>query len=513
MKKNKYKDYNEKNYKKILIVLFVMIFILMLIAGILEKIQKDNEAKTEIGYEQISTIKEIIEYHKSKYISENESTDTKFKLDVYVEFGKLLYDENNKSNETYYNELLKDCAKILRYKSFKLIDNKNDIIIKVICNGEKITSIIINDIEDYFIYTDSQLSLKQYKEIESIDISVESEILQNCINSDWNKDIYFGERDSIFDNYYIFFDEGIKVRFIDGKIYNIVFTKQYGKNVVNNCFPGIDFDYIKTTLGEPSFKNEEETLIGYKGKQFYTFFTENEISIYRNTEVDSDDFFDLSDKFLSDEMDLLEFMNELTYVWPDYGTYEYASDYVYISYPLKGIEIAINYGDINGILVYNNNKSSLSKIARYLENTNFVGRLQTDLVFKSEEERIIKDSDWINKCKEFENSLSEEEMKSIGESLKYAIYPEFDNNGYIYKIKFISKFGKQPNRELNDGLKSYLWLTDDYFLFSKEGIGIYFYNLNTGRVQKILEGKDEYKLKEYRNGILKYDDKEIQLQF
>ena len=79
-----------------------------------------------------------------------------------------------------------------------------------------------------------------------------------------------------------------------------------------------------------------------------------------------------------EKIDLLDFMNELTYIWPDYSKYEYNSTSVWITYPLKGIEITINSGDINGILVYNNNKSSLSKIGRYLEDTNFVGRLQLD---------------------------------------------------------------------------------------------------------------------------------------
>lgn len=515
MKKNRYKDQNEKNYKKILIVLFVMIFILMLASGILEILQKKViEENKEIIYDEISTIKEVIEYYKSRYLSEEESSENGFYLDVNVIFAKLLY-ENDESNETYYNELLKDCARVLNYRSFKLIDNKNDIIIKVICNGEKITSIIINDIEDYFIYTDSQISMKQYKEIEMTLLKIESDILQSCINNNWKSDTYFGERDSIFDEYYIYFDEGIKVRIIDEKVYNIVFTKQYNKSVVNNCFPGIDLKYVEAAIGEATFKDEDANVIGYKGEQIYVFFTETEISVYRNSTVDADDFFDLADKFISDELDLLDFMNELTYLWPDYSTYEYSKDSVYISYPLKGIEIAINYGDINGILVYNNNKSSLSKISRYLEDTRFVGRLQTDLMFKTEQQRIEKDLSWLELAKEYENNLEENQKNIIGESLKYCIYPEKDSNGNIYKIKFISEFGNEPNREINDGVTSYLWVTNDYFIYSRKGSGIYFYNLSTGRVQRIITGSNttEFNLKSYKDGILEYDNEMIQLQF
>ena len=515
MKKNRYKDQNKENYKKIIIVLFVVIFILMLVSGILEIVQKKNEeANKEIVYEEISSIREVIEYHKSKYISEEVSSEKQLYKEAKVVFCKPLY-EGEKSNEIYFNELIKDCAKVLRYRGFKLIDDKNGITIKVICNGSKITSIIINDIEDYFIYTDSQISISKYKEIPTVPMKIDAEVLQNCINNNWGKDTYFGERDSIFDDYYIFFDEGIEVRIIDEKVYNIVFNQKYNKAVVSNCYPGVDFKYIKATLGEPTFEDEEKKVIGYKSDEIYVFFTEKEVSVYRNSTIDSDAFFKLADKYLREELDLLEFMNELTYLWPDYSTYEYQKDSLYISYPLKGIEIAINYGDINGILVYNNNKSTLSKISRYFEDTRFVGRLQTDLMFKTELQRIDRDSSWVNLAKEYENNLEKEKKNIIGESLKYSVYPELDSNGNIYKMKFISKFGNEPNRELNDGISTFLWATNDYFIFAKKGSGIYFYNLNTGKVQRIITGSsmDEFNLKSYKNGVLEYDDEKRQLQF
>ena len=515
MKKNKYKDQNKKNYKKIIIVLFVMIFILILANKVLDIIQERiQEGNKEVVYEEISSIEEVIEYYKSTYITEKLSLEKNINLDVEVIFCKPLY-EKDVSNEKYFTDLLNDCAKVLNYQSFRLMDEKNGIIIKVICKSQKITSIIINDIEDYFIYMDSQISMKNFKEIEEVQLSIESEVLQNCINENWKKDIYFGERDSIFDNYYIYFDEGIKVRIIDENVYNIVFTKQYGKSVVNNCFPGVDFEYVEATIGTPTFKDEDEKLIGYKGNQIYVFFTESEISVYRNSKIDSDDFFDLADRFISNELDLLEFMNELTYIWPDYTTYKYDAKSIYINYPLKGIEIAVNSGDINGILVYNNNKSSLSKISRYLEDTRFVGRLQIDLMFKTEKQRIERYSSFVKLAKEYENSLSKEEKELIGRSLKYCIYPEKDNNGNIYKIRFISEFGNEPDRELNDGIFNYIWDSNDYFIYSKRGNGIYFYNLATGLIQRIITGgsTEEFNIKSYENGILEYDDKKCKLQF
>ena len=515
MKNNRYKDQNKKNYKKIIIVLFVMIFIFLCVNGILDvllkKIQEDNK---KVTYEEISTIKEVIEYYKSVYISEYTSTEKSIKLDVDVIFSKPLY-ENDVSNEKYFSDLIEDCAKVINYNNFRLIDIKNKITIKVICKNRKIDSIIINDIEDYFIYMDSQVGIKNYKPIETKALTIESDIIQKCINENWGKDIFFGEKESIFDSYNIYFDEGLKVRIIDEKVYNVVFTKKYGKSIINNCFPGSDLKYVEAQIGTPTFKDEAAKIIGYKGEEIYVFFTESEVSVYRNSTIDSDDFFKLADKFISAEMDLLEFMNELTYLWPDYSTYEYDEKTVYINYPLKGIEIAINNDDINGILVYNNNKSTLSKISRYLADTRFVSRLQNDLVFKTEMQRIERSSSWIVLAKEYENSLSKEEKEFLGRSLKYCIYPEKDKNGNINKIRFISEFGNEPERELNDGVFTYLWESNDYFIYSKKGCGIYFYNLNTGRIQKIVTGKisDEFNIKGYKNGILEYDDKKCKLQF
>ena len=509
MKKIKYKDQNKKNYKKIIIVLFVMIFILLLVNNYLSKLENDDNQVVE--YDQLSSIKDVIEFHKSKYISENLSEDDDFYLDVYVKFTTPLYD-GDKSNEDYYNTLIEDGAKVLGYSSYKLIDKQNGITIKVICSNYEVYKIIINDREDYFIYMDSQISLKKYEEIPITNFSIQSDVLQRCVNNDWKSDVDFGTRDSIFNGYNIYFDEGVEVRIINGLIYNIVFTEKYLGNVIEDLTPVTGNDYIQSTLGKPTFEDSENSIIGYKGEKMYVFFTGNEISIYINSQMDSDEFFDLTDIYISGDMDLLEFMNELTYMWPDYNEYIYDKSTVYISYPLKGIEISINYGDINGILVYNNNKSTLSKITRYLENTIFVSRLQTDLVFEAERKRILNEKDFSIKCEEYENTLDKETKKIIGESLNYKIYPKKDSRGYISKIYFISRFDKGPNRELSDGVDSYLWINNDYFLFSKKDTGIFFYNLKTGLIQRVLTGKGEFVLKSYTDGILKYDSKEMEMQ-
>lgn len=504
-----FQNRNKNNYIGIIIVLIIAIFLLFIFLLMLSNLSKKESEKRELSYDNLTTVKDVIEYYKSTYISEETSKEKGFRIDINLKLAKLPYDEDDVSNEEYYNNLINDIAKVISYKNFKMIDKENDITIKVTCKNRNVASIVINDREDYFIYMDSQISMKSYSEIKAIDFEVTSEILQRVIDSGWENSNYFGERNSIYNDYYIYVNQGIKVRTIQNKIYNIVFDKNYSGNIINNLFPGIGFDEVKGELGKPSFENEE--VIGYKGKNIYVFFSNGEISVYRVSNEETDDFFDLADKFIKNDIDLLEFMNELTYMWPDYSKYEYKSDTVYLSYPLKGIEIKINYDDTDGILVYNNIRSSLSKVGRYLENTNFVARLQADCVFEAEFKRVKEINQEFENAKQYLENMDEQTKEKIGESINYSCYPELDENGSIYCMKFISQLNSYPNREINDNIDDYLWISNNHFIYSKKGKGIYSYNLEDGRVTRLVEGRKDYELKKYENGILYYDNNELEI--
>ena len=206
-------------------------------------------------------------------------------------------------------------------------------------------------------------------------------------------------------------------------------------------------------------------------------------------------------------------MNDLTYMWPDYSEYNYSANSFFVAYPLKGIEISLKSSDISGILVYNSIKSTMSKIQPYLEDTNFVARLQIDSVYEAEKRRYSNELKQEELIKEFEESLSEEEKSIIGKSFGYKCYPVKDEYNSIYGIKFIGTSVDRPNREINDAITSYLWLTSDIFLYSKQGVGIFSYNLTDGKVQRVIDGNEAYVLKGYNDGILKYDNKEVPVQY
>lgn len=500
---------NKKNSKVLLILIIFCFFVFVFLISFLIKNNKNNN-DVDLKYDSLTTVREVIEYYKSKYISEENSKESRFNLDIYLELAKMPYTEDDKSNEKYYNSLLEDVAKVINYNNYRMIDKKNEIYIDVICRNKSIDKIVINGIEDYFIYMDSQISMKKYKEIPVTSIEITSDLLKECINNNWSYHTNFGTKESTFEQYDIYFDEGICVKSISSEVYNIIFTERYGKNVINNIYPGMNIEDIKDVLGNPTFFDEELEVIGYKSDNIYVFFNNNSISIYRFLENDNQiaEFLELFDKYLSDSNDeLLEFMNNLTYMWPDYNEYTYSSNYFFISYPLKGIEIKVNYDDTNGILVYNNIKGNINEVERYLENTDFVARLEIDSVFEAEKRRISKEKELANKCNEYKEELNNDETNnSKGESLLYNILPEKDSNNQIFSIKFISTTGQNPNRELYDGISSYLWISNNEFLYSKPEKGIFLYDLNIGKVSRVLEGKEVYNLESYDNGIIKYDD-------
>jgi len=511
----KYKNKKQFNMKNVILIgiaiaILALLITLTALASIMEK-NKQNEIEISTG--NFSSIKNILEYYGCKYKGEKSSELDGFYLDIYAVFKYDLY-EDEKSNEKFYNNVIDKIAEFLNYNSFRLIDTSREekIEIQVICDKTKIKTIYINGIEDYFIYMDSKFSLSKYKKLDLTEISVQSQELQNCISSNWSSDVDFGSRDAIFQNYYIYFDEGIEVRKIQGKIFNIIFTKNYGKPVVNGFTIGEKYDIIIDRMGEPTFQNEDRSIIGYKSKDIYVFFENDQISVYRNiAETGFDDFFELADKFLDKEYSLLEFMNELTYLWPDYEEYTYSQDMVYLSYPNKGIDIKINYDDTDGIILYNNIGVSQDIVNKYLEHTEFVAELQVDDVFNTECKRVKKINGFANKCKEYQEKYEAEDTRNRGNIYNY--YVKMDSNEKIIAVYFIPNSEQYTKCELQDSIDTYIWLNEYCFLYSIQGKGIYYYDLKNQTKGVITTGIDNFEIKSYENQILTYDETQLQITY
>ena len=289
-------EFDKRQIRAIVITGIAILFIILLflIIGILT-ISKSNNTNKNVNISSgYSSIKELIEHYDCKYKNDTYRENRDYPTEINLVFKEKLY-ENDSSNEEWFNKIISDVAKFLKYTNFKMIDTENDITIEAVCKDGSISTLTINGMEDYFIYMNSQLEVTKYEEIDTTSLTSNVDALNFLIDNNWSTDVNFGTRESIFKNYYIHFDEGIKYRKIGSSIYNVIFTERFQGTVVNNISVGTSFSSIKQLLGKPAFENEELGVIGYKGKDIYAFFTKDEISIYKNEKYDYKEFWKLVD--------------------------------------------------------------------------------------------------------------------------------------------------------------------------------------------------------------------------
>ena len=508
MKQKVEKVLTRKVFIIIVTILLSIVCVLMMIQNYLKI--KEQRMQNAIVTGNFDSIRDILEYYDCVYIKHKKSQEEGYSVDIYTKFKYDLYDDDE-SNEEFYNKVINKIAEFLNYDSFRMIDESKEekIEIRVICDGKKIKTIIINDIEDYFMYMDSQIDAKKYKKVKETEFVVESPELQSCIDNNWDKSIEFGTKEAIFQNYDVYFDEGIKVRIISDKVYNVIFSTKYEKNVINGLNSSSKRDIIIRELGEPAFKNSDKSIIGYKNEDVYIFFGNDEISVYRNGEENYDNFFELVDEYLDKQYTFVEFMNELTYIWPDYETYEYSQNTVFMTFPTKGIEIKVNYENSSGIIFYNNIGFSQNKLKKYLESTDFISQMKIDSIYTAEVRRVKKTQESIEKCEEYKEEYEAENNRNHGEIYDY--YMDFDSNQYIQAIYFISQSDEYCDNQLIENINNYVWINDTTFIYSKKKRGIYSFDLANGTKSVIVTGKEQFNINSYKNGILSYDETSIDL--
>ena len=512
-KKTNNRRKNPNRDVKLLVILFFVVLLLAIISSIISSLDfSDTDSSNNININTFENIEDVLTFYNCTYISEQNSTEAGYVLDIYTKLSKIPYENDETSNENFYNRLLNLSASVLNYQNFRFIDTENELTIEVQCENGSINKVFINGIEDYFAYMESQISLKKYKEIPVTEFSIDSEELSNLIAGSWNSNsINLGVADGNFQNYEQYMERGIKLRKINGKIYNIVYTKAYTNPVINGIIVREGLDVAKNKLGNPSFENSENNVYGYKGKNCYVFFSKDEISIYRREETDYTEFIELANKLSTGEVDLYGFMNELTYLWPDYSRYIVGTDNFYINYPTKGISIKSNYDNTNAIIIYNNCTMSTEQISKCLDLPECLSQMQVDNVFEDEIDRISERDSLLYNCEKFLEENKTENNPLIN-SL-YGFYAIRDENNNIKQVYFISKDGNRANREMIEYIDTFAWLSNSIFLYSIPQRGIYYFNLDTNKKGSILTGNEEFKIQSCNNNLLKYDDKEIQISF
>lgn len=178
----------------------------------------------------------------------------------------------------------------------------------------------------------------------------------------------------------------MQIRTIYKKVFNIIFTSDYNKEVVNNIKTGTDLKEIIRILGTPTFGEENLGLIGYKGEKIYVFFTESKISVYRVEDQYEklDEFIILIEKF-EREKNVKEFVNGITDIWPDYDQYDWDKNYVHLQYTLKGIKIEFNISSNQGITYSSNFTGKIRENLTVQDIQNNIEKLPKYTFFDSED--------------------------------------------------------------------------------------------------------------------------------
>ena len=501
MKKKKLKL--SKKQKIIIIILVLILFFMMSIA--ISKVLTSKVQDTNNVVENLEEIQSIVERNECTYINDVISKKEGFDLDIYMNFKYPPFVEKE-SKESFYTIVIENIAVGINYKSFRIIDDKNNLEIEVKCNSESkyIISITINGDEEYFRNKLSEMTINNKKNIVDVEMNINSPELNLLISNNWNtENITLGTKESKYQKYDIYFDEGIEIRTINKKVYNIIFTKNYNKEVVSGLKTSIGIESVKSVLGETYTCDYENSIVGYRTKYFYIFFNGEQISVFPRYSYDYVEFEKLLSEY-NEKQDVMDFMDRLTDLWPDYDFYKYDSNYLYISYALKGIAVSYNYlENKQGVIIYENYNGNLKEDIKYYDVVTYA--LNENPLVKKVSDKIMNES-------VFGNDDEDKIENPTKYSNKFEMLCDRQNERYV-NIRFISSDKTHPNSELEDNIivYTYVWLDDENLIYSIQNEGIFVYNAITRNVKKIVEGTEDYKITEYdRNTkILTYDGNKV----
>ncbi len=352
------------NNKKKLTIVFIIIFIILILLYLflknevdkLEEKQSINENSIEvISKEKENTLDGVIKKYKGEYISEKSNR-------IFLNFAKDLYDENGNSNEEYFEKMIEDIIKLKEFENsdFHLIDEDKKITIDVFNTNKDKPEILYNKTEDFY----SQSNGENYAIIDKIEImeikpiTIISKELRKLIDGNmffrFIKD-ELGEGIELKNGYTSFKDGEILLKILNSKVRNIVFTKKYPSEIINNIKVGTNLEKVKEVCKDASKENNTEKYILYRTADVYIFFYEDEVSAYGYSYFENTLFEEYLEQYLEDK-NLDEFVTKVLKKWTNYDKNEYDPDKqnAHITFPSRGVEIKIDNNNSYGITLYNN---------------------------------------------------------------------------------------------------------------------------------------------------------------
>lgn len=309
-------------------------------------------------------VKKAVEDMECVFYKIESSKEKDFSKDIYISIPREPVESYSYTNQSYYENLIKVITSQLNNTNYRLIDEEKELVIRVKADNKNVKYTINGD-NNYYQTKIAELSFKNTNEEKTINLEIKSSELDGLINEDWNRANIrniLGSIDDTENQYECYVDEGYKIRIVNLKVFNIVFTDQYQGEVFSEIRTGLSNLEVQEKLGNPIFVGEEKEVIGYKTEQYYVFFYNGEISIYRIEELNEDDnqkFASLVTELLN-KNDLDKFISDVTDLYHDYDEFIQDENRIKLSYALRGFEINYQKDGYSGITIYNNYKGKIT---------------------------------------------------------------------------------------------------------------------------------------------------------
>ena len=490
-------DLNKK-LKIIFLILLVALIAVMVGSVIYYRSTLSQDGPTDIG--------NALSYYGCTLIKVEKSKEDGFSKDIYANLKRPPVEENGYSNKTEYENIIKDVSHAVQ-GNYRLIDEEKGITIRVVYDKVELTSTYtINGDHNYFSKQQALIQ-KNKLDVSLTELSINSKELKAIIDADWvrRNANNIGTVDSSALNYDYYFDEGFKIKTHGLTVYNIVFTHQYKGTVINNISTNMTNDSIKNILGEPTFDLRKGLIIGYKSKDFYAFFVDGEISIYKVNTLDEDknnQFANLVDE-LNKSGDVTSFYNQLIQLYPNPESSTESDSEISASYPEYGF--SVTFGKYtNTIKIYRNYlgkitpESSVEDLIDGNVPINISTQFNEDLIFETEKVRYGID---IGYRGAFIREIKDLNVSTLTD--KYAAISQKDTN--VVNFFSTKKTSIDSSITYFRGMKV-LKFTDTVFVYNIPNKGIYYYNAENATTTTIIEGENDFSLEKIENNVLYYDN-------
>lgn len=93
------------------------------------------------------------------------------------------------------------------------------------------------------------------------------------------------------------------------------------------------------------------------------------------------------------------------------------------------------------------------------------------------------------------------------------IYYKSDNK-YRDSISYIISINDEnASSQIESDIYSYVWVSENILAYSIQNVGVYLYNAIDFSTKQIVNGEEDFYIKGYKNGILKYDNEELSINY